>query len=214
MLSAVSGPVAVPRVEVLVGRVAGGERQAARGLALELAARVCGVAVAGLRLERAASGRPYVVGGGGRVEVSLSHARGVVAVAASRESAVGVDVEAVRPLAVGALARRWFPADEAAWIGRWGPGREPSAFLWLWTQKEAMAKALGQGLGGGVGLLRAVALPDEWPTGWAQRCWPLTAVPEVAELAVSAGELDGLMVAVAAAGAGAARVDVRIARTD
>ena len=150
------------------------------------------------------------------MEVSLSHARGVVAVAASRELAVGVDVEAVRPLAVGALAvgalaRRWFPADEAAWSGRWGPEREPSAFLWLWTQKEAMAKALGQGLGGGVGLLREVVLPDEWPPGWAQRCRPLTATPEVPELAVNAGELDGLMLAVAAAGTGAAQADVRIA---
>jgi len=59
-----------------------------------------------------------------------------------------------------------------------------------------------------------VALPDEWPTGWAQRCGPLTAVPEVAQLAVTAGELDGLMVAVAAAGPSAAQADVRIARTD
>ncbi|WP_035795311.1 hypothetical protein [Kitasatospora mediocidica] len=55
----------MPQVEVLVGRVTGGEREAARALALRLAARVGGVTVARLRLERAASGRPYVVGAAG-----------------------------------------------------------------------------------------------------------------------------------------------------
>ena len=202
-------PVMRPVVEVVVGRVvAGGEREAARGAVLGLAARVAGVGVAGLRVERGASGGPYVVGGG--VRVSVSHARGVVAVAASRELAVGVDVEAVRPLAVRALARRWFPPNEAAWSGRWGPEREAEAFLWLWTQKEALAKALGQGLGGGVGLLRPVELPDRWPDDWAAGGTALTAAPGDDELAVAAGMLDGLMVAVAAAGRGAVEADVHV----
>ncbi|MDH6131427.1 4'-phosphopantetheinyl transferase [Kitasatospora sp. MAA4] len=197
-------PVRRPLVEVVVGRVAGGEREAARRLVLGLAARVAGVPVAGLRLERAASGQPYLVGG--ELRVSVSHARGVVAVAASRELAVGVDVETVRPLPVEALARRWFPPNEAAWTRRWGPDRQAQAFLWLWTQKEALAKALGQGLGGGVGLLRPVELPDGWP----RRFPPLTATPGVDELAVTAGAFNDLMVAVAAAGRGAAGADVRV----
>ncbi len=142
--------------------------------------------------------------------------------AASRELAVGVDIETLRPLAAGALARRWFPPEEAAWSGRWGPQRQASAFLWLWTQKEAMAKALGQGLGGGVGLRRAVALPDAWPSPWpspwpderTRQCRPLTAAPGVAELASTAGELDDLMVAVAAAGPGAATAAVRVATAE
>lgn len=198
---------------MLVARVGGDEREAARALALRLAAEVCGVPVERLRLGREASGRPYVSGAG--VRVSLSHTRTAIAAAASEQLAVGVDVEplrSLRPLAAGALARRWFPPGEAAWVDGWEAERQSTAFLWLWTQKEAFAKALGQGLGGGAGLLREVALPSALPAAWptADLTLTLTAAPGGEPLAAGAGVLDGLMVAVATAGPGAAAARVRI----
>lgn len=195
---------AVPLVDVLVARVGGDARDRARALALRLAAEVSGVPVERLRLGREASGRPFVSGAG--VRVSLSHTRTAIAAAASTERAVGVDVEPLRPLAAGALARRWFPAGEAAWVCGWDAQRQATAFLWLWTQKEALAKAVGQGLGGGAGLLREVALPAAWPAAELT----LTATPGPESLAVAAGTLDGLMVAIATTGPGAAAARVRL----
>ncbi|MGF1426885.1 4'-phosphopantetheinyl transferase family protein, partial [Kitasatospora sp. LaBMicrA B282] len=155
---------------VWVVRVPGEERAAVRELAVRLAASVAGVPVAGVRLERAASGQPVVRGAAG-VAVSLSHARGVVAAAAVQADAqagapagVGVDVERIRPVAHALLARRWFTAAEAAWLAGLAPAQRSAGFLWLWTRKEAAAKALGQGLGGGVGLRRAVVEGNRWET--------------------------------------------------
>lgn len=184
-----------PVVAVRVVRVAGPERAKARELALELAAERAGVAVDRLRLVRAGSGQPVVHGADGALDVavSISHVHGVIAVAAgSGVAGLGVDVEPIRPVAHQALARRWFPAAEAAWIAEREPGQRSAAFLWLWTQKEALAKARGQGLGGGRGLLRPVAAPDRWPSG---PCAEIPAEREVASVAWPVTEQ--LMLAVA-----------------
>ncbi|WP_432942391.1 4'-phosphopantetheinyl transferase family protein [Kribbella sp. CA-253562] len=83
-----------------------------------------------------ATGRPVVDG----LHVSLSHTTGVIAVAATHTGPVGVDVELRRDFPVGAMAARWFTPAEAGRVD------SPAAFLRLWTAKEAVGKALGQGL--------------------------------------------------------------------
>ena len=137
------------------------ERDRAWALVLRLAARVAGTAPERLRLEREPGGRPVVRGAA--VHVSVSHARGVVAVAAGLAGPIGVDAEVVREFATGPLARRWFPGSEAAWVEGCDPGERAAAFLWLWTRKEALGKAMGRGLAGGAGLAREVGLPERWP---------------------------------------------------
>ncbi|TCO13132.1 4'-phosphopantetheinyl transferase superfamily protein [Kribbella steppae] len=125
------------------------QRSAAKELLLELA---------GSLLERTAvlrhepSGRPYVDG----LAVSLSHSRSLVAVAASATGPVGVDVEDVYPRDVSGLARRWFDPSELEWMA--GEADELTAFLQLWTAKEAVGKALGLGLRN-TGLRRRMPLP-------------------------------------------------------
>ena len=84
--------------------------------------------------------------------------RGLAAAAVTAIGQVGVDLEPVRPVAALVLARRWFPAPEAAWLAQLPPGQRDAAFLALWTQKEAIAKALGTGLRGGAGLRQPVPL--------------------------------------------------------
>ena len=207
-----SGPLA----EVRVSRVAGDERARAAELAVRLAAEVAGVRPDRLRLDHEPNGRPVVRGA--RVEVSVSHGRGEVAVAASTAVAVGVDVEVVRPLPAAGLARRWLRPDEAEWVGRCAPADRPAAFLWLWTQKEALSKAAGRGLAGGSGLLVAVRLPERWPPGDGLLAdggstARLGGVPGRPDLAVAAGFAAGLVVAVAARGEGVAGAVVRIGRS-
>ncbi|HCT75073.1 MAG TPA: 4-phosphopantetheinyl transferase [Micromonosporaceae bacterium] len=127
-------------------------------------------------LGREPGGRPTAPGG---VHLAMSHATSqagtVAAVALSTGGAVGVDVEHDRELPAAALAAHWFDPGEADWVQR-----NPDDFLLLWTQKEAVGKALGVGLRGG-GLrrvmprlqsrhLRAVpALTDMYVAAWRQQ---------------------------------------------
>ncbi len=124
------------------------QRSTARDLLLELAGALLG-RTAELRYED--SGRPYVDG----LAVSISHSLRLVAVAASAIGPVGVDVEDGYQREAAGLARRWFDPSELSWM-RTQP--DPlTAFLQLWTAKEAVGKALGQGLRSG-GLRRRMPL--------------------------------------------------------
>jgi 4'-phosphopantetheinyl transferase len=78
---------------------------------------------------------------------NLAHSGRVVVVAVAG-TAVGVDVEILRPIAnAERLARRFFSAAEtAAVLARTGADRD-RAFLRVWTQKEAYLKAIGLGVG-------------------------------------------------------------------
>lgn len=157
---------------VWCSRVSGDERHAAHALLLERAAQVLGRSAGELHLVHEPGGRPRLAGdptGGAvglpaRLHVAVSHGRGVVAVALSLAGPVGVDVEVVRPLPAVALARRWFPIDEADWVAGHSPADRTRAFLALWTAKEAVGKALGTGLRGG-GLHRRVPPPVELGRG-------------------------------------------------
>ena len=124
------------------------QRSAAHDLLLALATSLRGE---GPVLRHDASGRPMVDG----LEVSLSHARGLVAVAASRVGPIGVDVESHREFEIDGMARRWFDPAEVTWLYRQPDPLD--AFLRLWTAKEAVGKALGRGLRGS-GLRRVMPL--------------------------------------------------------
>ncbi len=128
--------------------------RALAGPAGDLAGPAGGLAGSGGGL--AGSGGGLAAAGG--LRVSLSHSRMLAAAAVTAIGPVGVDLEPVRPVDALALARRWFPAPEAAWLALLPPGQRDEAFLGLWTQKEAIAKALGTGLRGGAGLRQPVPL--------------------------------------------------------
>jgi len=82
---------------------------------------------------------------GGEIEFNASHSGDLVALAFSRETAVGVDVERRRQLTNPlALARRYFSAEEVAIVE---DAAEPNdAFFAIWTAKEAIVKASGKGI--------------------------------------------------------------------
>jgi 4'-phosphopantetheinyl transferase len=107
-------------------------------------------------------GKPVLAGNhAGELHFSLSHADAAVAVAAA-DAAVGVDLEAVRPLAAGDLAARFFADDERRLVaGAADPG---AAFVRLWTRKEALLKATGEGIAGGLASARALPPAGADPT--------------------------------------------------
>lgn len=87
----------------------------------------------------------------GGLDFNWSHSGDCALVAIGRDIMPGVDVERrrERPQAL-AIARRYFSADEAAWLASLVPVQRTEAFLALWTAKEAVLKALGRGLAFGL----------------------------------------------------------------
>ncbi|MBT2472565.1 4'-phosphopantetheinyl transferase superfamily protein [Streptomyces sp. ISL-66] len=177
---AVTVAVAASRVEVWLAVPVGDQRRHAKALLRRAAGAVLGVGADELDVAREPGGRPYVVSRPGgrtrrpaarvparalvpvpppvRVNVSVSHTRGLTAVAVCTGADVGVDVEPVRELPALALARRWFGEEDARWIEGHDAALRSRALLWVWTHKEALGKARGTGLAGG-GRLGPVPLP-------------------------------------------------------
>ncbi|MEU2614755.1 4'-phosphopantetheinyl transferase superfamily protein [Micromonospora sp. NPDC007271] len=195
---------------VLLSETSGDPRARASGLAVRAVADLLGLPAGEVRLGREPSGRPYALGAGRRVHVSVSHGRGVVAVAAAAHTPIGVDVERERPLPAVPLARRWLAPADAEWLTRQAAGWHPTAFLWLWTQKEAIGKARGTGLRDG-GMRQPVPLPAAWPDPVG--VLPPRQVPGT-DLTVAGGRLCGALVLAVAAAGWPGGAPIRIARVD
>jgi len=89
-------------------------------------------------------GKPRVEG----LEFSVAHSHGLVVLALCREAAVGVDLEWVeREIEALEIARSTFAPGEVKRIELAAEGTELArAFFAVWTRKEAVVKAHGQGL--------------------------------------------------------------------
>lgn len=91
--------------------------------------------------------RPLVTAGKGAAAVSLSHSGELVLCAAGRVRSLGVDVEYVRPRADWNALCAWaLHPRERERIERAGPSQRWRGFYQSWTYKEALAKALGEGV--------------------------------------------------------------------
>lgn len=102
------------------------------------------------------------------LDFNLSHAGPYVAIAFARDQPLGIDIEPVdRRVAVDGVAARFFGATETAALGRIEDGHRHGAFLRLWTHKEAVLKALGDGLGFGLDRIEFGLSADGRVTGLA-----------------------------------------------
>jgi 4'-phosphopantetheinyl transferase len=102
------------------------------------------------------AGRPILPTPAG-VEFSISHAGELVMVALATGTRVGVDVERTeRPLDFEGLARRIFNDRDLHAFLELPPDERVNAFFRAWTGKEAILKARGVGLFGG---LQEVSVP-------------------------------------------------------
>jgi phosphopantetheine--protein transferase-like protein len=113
------------------------------------------------------SGKPMLTFRDGRpqpLHVSVSHGGGMAAVAVCDHGPLGIDVEHVDPRRnLLAIARRFFSADEHDRLARCGIDERTALFHQWWTRKEAVLKATGWGLRGGL-TVRVDVDPDR--DGW------------------------------------------------
>jgi 4'-phosphopantetheinyl transferase len=103
-----------------------------------------------VRIERGEHGKPRVVNA--PVEFNLAHSGDALLVGLSRNVALGVDLEVTsrRTRPVLDLARRWFAPREADSLAALPEAQRHTAFLRLWTCKEAVLKAHGHGISYGL----------------------------------------------------------------
>jgi 4'-phosphopantetheinyl transferase len=100
-----------------------------------------GIGPAEVRLDATAHGRPVVRGDSVSFSVSHSGAIGLIAVADGTRR-LGVDVEEIRPETDSqALVTQFLHPQEVAQVGN-----SHEDFFRCWTRKEAVVKALGQGV--------------------------------------------------------------------
>ena len=105
-----------------------------------------------VRYEHGHHGKPRLRPGLPSLEFNLSHSGDLVVLAVARDRSVGVDVEQMRymPDAL-TIADTHFSAAEREGLRSLSPVERQAAFFRCWTRKEAMVKAVGEGLGRALG---------------------------------------------------------------
>lgn len=95
-----------------------------------------------------------------RLLFNASSSGDIALIAVAGEGDIGVDVEAMRPIAdFMQIAERFFTAGERARLEALPVPQRPRGFYRLWTSKEALLKALGTGLPGGLERFQVSADP-------------------------------------------------------
>lgn len=117
----------------------------ARGRTREILARVLGVTAAALRFSYSSHGKPSLSAVGAPLHFNLSHSDGLAALGVSHTRDLGVDVEHERPLKED-IAERFFSRGEVAALRALPESEQLAAFYRCWTRKEAVVKAIGEGL--------------------------------------------------------------------
>jgi 4'-phosphopantetheinyl transferase len=109
--------------------------------------RVAGDSARGKDLARPAGGKPRVQGPAADVAFSLAHAEDWALIGVARGSEIGVDLEAVRSVALAPLRRQRILRAAAA-LSPMPLIETPAdaAFIQAWVRLEALAKASGEGL--------------------------------------------------------------------
>lgn len=112
-------------------------------------AAYCGIDPAALVFDQEELGKPYLRGF--PIHFNLSHS-GDHAMLAVSASPVGADIELVAAKPdLRKIAARFFAPPESQALDSLPPERLTWGFYRLWTFKEALLKATGEGLAGGIG---------------------------------------------------------------
>lgn len=137
---------------------------AGRGALREILAPYVSAPPAELCFSYSDNGKPGLSGELARsnLHFNLAHTEDLALIAVTRIGVVGVDVEAVRPVKdVDALVARFFSARESALFQKVLAADKPQAFFNLWTRKEALLKATGEGITRSLSLVEVSFLPGD-----------------------------------------------------
>src|SRR5437899_3111539 len=133
------------------------------------------------------NGKPFIDNAGGNhgIEFNLAHCRSEALLAVTSGQSVGIDVEdggSIRKADVDALAQECLTNREAQILQALAGPDRVRAFLLCWTRKEALLKAVGQGL---LAKLNDFEVPLDgasWRVSWTPESSTKASIFEMADL--------------------------------
>jgi 4'-phosphopantetheinyl transferase len=135
-----------------------------RGLLRVILRRYLPDATSEIQLRAGPNGKPELASpaGADSLQFNLSHSPQLALYAVARAVPVGVDIELVRPIDdLEDVASRFFTLSEATMLQAVSGSRKLEAFFNCWTRKEAILKAMGQGITDGVDGVEVTVAPGE-----------------------------------------------------
>ena len=121
----------------------------ARGILRSILSRYLGVPPSALVLAYGPNGKPHLPAESGAdgLRFNVSHSGALAVFALARGIEVGIDIERVdRQVEGGAIASSYFAPSEASAIEELQGDARAHAFFDIWTRKEALLKAWGEGM--------------------------------------------------------------------
>lgn len=168
---------------------------AARGQLRRVLGWLLGLPPAEIRFAAGPRGKPSLLEGD--LRFNLSHSGGLALLAVTLAREIGVDIEdTTRSVDYANMARRFFAPAEAQALAALPAADQPRAFFDCWTRKEAYIKARGLGLTISLDSFVVTFGPGETPRfvsgaeGWT--LYPLDPGPGYAAALVVEGEVEGI----------------------
>jgi len=137
---------------------------AARGWMREILSRCLRVAPEKIGFDYSPNGKPALARacGDSKIHFNLAHSRDLALFALTRIGPLGVDVEQIREVKdMEHLVARFFSKRETELFRTVAEQDRPRAFFNLWTRKEAMLKATGEGITRSLDRVEVSFLPGE-----------------------------------------------------
>jgi 4'-phosphopantetheinyl transferase len=141
-----------------------------RSLLRAILGRYLGIAPGKIRIAYDRHGKPSLEGPQNvrRLRFNLSHSNGFALYAVTLDREIGADLERVSVIPeIGQIADRFFSKQERALIHALRGVQKYKAFFCIWTQREALLKAGGQGLSG---LAAMAGDSTNWAAAKSLRC--------------------------------------------
>ncbi len=91
-------------------------------------------------------GKPYLKYNTSDLQFNVSHSHDMVVYAITQQAEIGIDIEKIEPDFNEEVAKRFFSEKEYAELMRLPESERIPVFYRLWSGKEAIIKALGEGL--------------------------------------------------------------------
>ncbi|MHC4618924.1 MAG: 4'-phosphopantetheinyl transferase family protein [Planctomycetota bacterium] len=137
---------------------------AARGILRAILARYLGFAPHDLRFRYGPQGKPFLMDASQMdgIRFNLAHSDGLALYAIAQYREVGIDLERIRPMPdAEQIAASFFSPQEYTRLISLPRNQRLEAFFNCWTRKEALVKAVGNGLSAPLHVFDVTLVPDK-----------------------------------------------------
>lgn len=118
----------------------------ARGVLREIASLYTQIPAKEIQFDYGPRGKPFLRNNPLNIQFNVSHSDDIAVYAFTKDIEIGVDVEKIENDFKDAIAQRFFSEQEYAELKQLPEEQHINGFYTLWASKEALIKAVGEGL--------------------------------------------------------------------